>query len=374
MDTNRHNPFQRGRSIPGAAGPRPERPTPGAHGDPLPLGEAPVAVAPAAEDLPEILRPGSLIAGFEVLKSLGRRGLAWALEAREISQERCVLLKVLDPRLASNGSAHVRLRAEAGLAARVDHPCIQAVLSRGAAAGLEFYTEPLPAGPTLKEYLEGLPDFRGEDHYRDLAIRFAALSRAVRALHGAGIIHRGIEPSAIILEEGRLILGNFAAALELSPAGNQDPRERPEERFAGHGLARSPAHLAPEEFVQGGPLDLRSDIYSLGMTLYETAAGILPFPVIAPEGMGRLKLTRRPIAPRRLNPEIPLGLEAVIRQAIEESPLLRHGTAEELACDLERFAACKRGTARRHHLDPWSAGMPPDDGGGEELRDMARIA
>ncbi len=352
-----------------------ERPTPWASGSPLGSAAGGTSIraleggpAGAPSLKPAQFSPGEMIGDFEVLRDLGRGGMGIVLEAEQRARERRVALKVLDPRLISNRQAAARFKVEAALAARVVHPSIVPVLITGCALGQEYYAEPL-LDESLERSIDGTADIHGEGFFRDLALRFADLARGLEALHRAGILHRGIKPSNLFLHDQRILLGDFKLALNLASSGV----EKPEERFRGEGLARTPVYMAPEEFVQDA-LDPRSDVYSLGMVLYELSTGILPFPRCSVECMARLKLTRRPIAPRRLNPEVPLGLEAVIRQATEANLLLRHSSAEELARDLERFAARKRGSPRRHPSQgPESEG---DGGGGDEedLPELARIA
>jgi len=298
---------------------------------------------------------GTVIGGFEVVKELRRTRTGIILEARQLSRDRPASLKVLDSPLAATPQAVLRFQQEAALAGRLTHPAILPVLSTGPEGGYEFYATALPPGPTLAQFLAGAAASRGEDFYREAALRLAGLARTVEALHRSGVLHRRLLPSSIYLEGDRFLLTDFEMAVEMG-AG-----ERPESLPSGEESPAPLVYLAPEEFVRGSQLDARTDVYALGMTLFELAGGALPFPR-CPEGeLARLKLTRKPIAPRRLNPEIPLGLEAVIRQAIEESPTLRHSSAGELAHDLERFAARKRGKGRRH-------GFPclPAPGGEEE--------
>jgi serine/threonine-protein kinase len=106
-------------------------------------------------------------------------------------------------------------------------------------------------------------------------------------------------------------------------------------------------YMSPEQFSPGAdPYSPANDIYALGLSLYEVICGVSPFPRCSDEEMARQKLTRLPQAPRHFNPAAPLGLEAIIRRAIEPRPSLRYPTADTLAADLERFAEKKRGHRR----------------------------
>jgi len=337
------------------------RPLPIPPARPLPWPE-PSAATPVVETI----HPGTTIGDFEVVRELGRGATSFTLEARQPSRERLVVLRVLAPALAEIPEAARRFHIEAALAARVSQPGILPVLAAGSSGGYEHYATALAAGPTLAEFIESALGRRGELFFHDASLYFARLARAVEALHAAGIIHRKISPANLFLDGERLVLTDFERAVEVSaawPAESVPEAER---------SSRSAIYLAPEEFVHGAAVDPRTDVYSLGMCLYELCAGLLPFPHCKDEDLARLKLTRRPIAPRRMNPEIPLGLEAVIRQAIEANPTLRHATASELAWDLERFAERKRGHTRRHDCPRLDGGLRGEEG--EDLPDLARIA
>jgi serine/threonine protein kinase len=313
--------------------------------------------------------PGEMIGDFEVVRELGRGGLRIVLEAEQRSRERRVVLKVLDPRWADRPQVGVRFKVEAALAARVVHPSLVPTFSAGSVLGHEYYVEALLA-ESLEQSMEGSTEAHGEGHFQEIALRFAEVARGLSALHRAGILHRGIKPSNLFLSDQKILLGDFKLALNMTTSTGG---KKPEDSFREEGLTRTPLYMAPEEFVHEG-LDARSDVYSLGMVLYELSTGILPFPHCSVDSLARLKLTRRPIAPRRLNPQVPLGLEAVIRQAIEGNPLLRYSSAEELAHDLERFASRKRGCPRRHPSQgPEHDGDDGQQGGEEDAPDLVPI-
>lgn len=293
--------------------------------------------------------PGSIVGGCEVIRELRRSGLSIVLEARDRALGRKVILKVLDPRLSGTPEAVGRFQREASLAARVAHPGIVPVLGSGSRDGLEHYLEPFIDIPTLADLIDSGFPARGGDFHRHLALRFAGLADAVDALHSAGILHRAIHPGNIFVDGDRFILGGFEAALDLAcwedwtgPSPGEPSREE--------GIGKTGTYLAPEEFLRGTAPHPAADIYAMGMTVFEASTGVPPFPACSLEDLARLKLTRRPIAPRKLDPEIPLGLDAVIRQATETNPILRHRSAADLSRDLERVGSGKRGPTRSHVL------------------------
>jgi serine/threonine protein kinase len=190
---------------------------------------------------------------------------------------------------------------------------------------------------TLEQAAEESLEQKDPRHYADLAARFASLVRAVAKLHEAGIVHRDIKPANILIDsEGRYLLADFGSAVGASePAG------------LGSECGGTVLYMSPEQLCPGAdPRDPRADIYSLGVTLYEVATGYQPFPLLADAEVARWKLTRLPPLPRQLNPYLPIALEAMIRQASDPRPDMRHSTAEELARDLERFFCRRRARSR----------------------------
>ena len=134
-----------------------------------------------------------------------------------------------------------------------------------------------------------------------------------------------------------MALSDFGSALD---GRNRSP-------ILEHSLWGTLRYMSPEQFgPDPNPYDPRMDIYALGLSLYEVVTGLTPFQHSSQEELVRLKLTRVPPAPRQVNSKLPLGLEAVIRQAIEPNPRLRYPTSGAFAVDLERFAELKRGHRR----------------------------
>jgi serine/threonine protein kinase len=266
------------------------------------------------------------------------------------SENRQVALKVLSPHLSGVPAARDRFRREAELAMRIHDPGIVPVHSFGIDGSYHYYVMDLLDVPTLDEFIDNNLGTRGEAFFIEASRLFAGLCRSVAGLHSAGILHRDIKPTNIFLtRDSRLVLADFGVAIDM-----RAPRpERLGDDRRGEGrvfdILGTPPYMSPERFVQGNDcLDPRADVYSLGMSLYELVTGVLPFPECSVEEVARLKLTRKPPSPRALLAAVPLGVEAIIRQAIEIHPDLRYQTAEEMAIDLERFANHRRGSTRRH--------------------------
>ncbi|MBI4584516.1 MAG: serine/threonine protein kinase [Planctomycetes bacterium] len=327
-------------------------------------------------DLPAKIVPGMEIGGFRIIEPIGSGGTAAIYRALQRSSDREIALKVLSPHLAPIQAAVERFHREAELPARFDHPGIIPIYRRGVDLGYHYYAMKLMRGPTLAEFIDKAEGTRGEALFRDAALLFASLCRTVAAVHSRDLIHQDIKPTNLFLandsNRNRLVLTDFGVAADLS---RPEFMEAADISIAPKGealLLGTPAYMAPERFIQGkqNP-DPRSDVYSLGLCLYELVTGVLPFPACGDEEMARLKLAQKPPSPRSVLATVPLGLEAIIRQAIESHILLRYQTAVEMALDLERFAQNRRSNTRKHRGPeaPFLNPPPPDeediDGAGE---------
>jgi serine/threonine-protein kinase len=247
-------------------------------------------------------------------------------------------LKVLSAHFGLLPEARRRFEAEYELARRVAHPGIIPVYERGCDAGYWFYSMRLESSRTVAA-LKG----RGESDSRDgfylrLAALFAQAAASLEALHRNGIVHRDVKPDNLLLgRDGGLVLCDFGSALD---ARHRDPA-------LADGLWGTVRYMSPEQFrPDADPYDPASDIYALGVTLYEVATGVSPFPRTTEHELVRWKLSRLPPAPRRVRPDLPLGLDALIRRAMEPNRSLRFQSAGELALELDRFALAKRGSRR----------------------------
>lgn len=292
--------------------------------------------------LPPRIEEGTLIGGFEVLEELRSGSLASVYRAHQLSRDRQVALKVLSPHLLHVADAVSRFRREARLAGRVTHPGIVPVHEYSFDGTYHHYAMKLVTEPTLVDLVDSAFGNRDDSFFRDAALLFAALCRTVAALHAGGIVHQDIKPGNVfVVAPRRPLLFDFGAATEIGPGGHS---AGPDENAVG-----TPAYMAPERFIPArSPPDPRSDIYSLGVSLYELISGVLPFPPCPDEDMARLKLTRKPPSPRKHETSVPLGLEAIVRQALDIRPELRHASAVDMARDLERFARNRRTNTRSH--------------------------
>jgi serine/threonine protein kinase len=285
------------------------------------------------------LERGDRLGAFRIEREISSGGAARVYAAADTTTKRRVALKVLSAHLGQDPEGERRFEAEYRLASRVAHAGIVRVVSWGRDRGHHFYAMELLGGETAASLprAEDGSDGEGQDFAR-LAMLFAPVARALEALHARGIVHRDVKPDNLLIDGGgSLLLADFGSALD---ALERDP-------LLERCLSGTLRYMSPEQFCPGAdPYDPLQDIYSLGLVLYEAATGIPAVPRLPEKEVARWKLSRLPALPRALNPRLPLGLEAIIRRAMEPEPRLRHPAAGELARDLERYATLRRGSSR----------------------------
>jgi tetratricopeptide (TPR) repeat protein len=280
----------------------------------------------------ELRESARSVEGYELLHRLGEGAMGVVWLARECRLDRLVALKLI-----SNGANPLmsqRLLREGQAAARLQHPNIVAVHALGGSGPSTYLAMDFLEGGNLRELLDRRPMAP-----RAAAELAAKLAGALAHAHGAGILHRDIKPSNILLDlaaEPHLADFGLAGALE----GRGDLTEPGQ-------VAGTPAYLAPELLSGADRASPQSDIYALGIVLYESAAGRTPF-----EGGSTAEILRQivqlpPIAPRILVPAIPRDLETIILRCLEKTPSLRYASAQALHDDLGRFLRGEPITARR---------------------------
>ncbi len=275
------------------------------------------------------------IAGYQVLGELGRGGMGVVYRARQPGLDRFVALKVLTLGDGADGEWVQRFVREAQAAARLQHPNIVRIHDVGAEGNRYWFTMDLIEGSSLASLID-----RREVGPLELARIGAAIARALHAAHEKGIVHRDVKPSNILVgKDGSPYLSDFGLALDSSAAAARLTR-------TGATLG-TPPYMPPEQ-VQAGEarVDARSDVYSLGASLYEGLTGRLPF-----DGSGVFAIVRKvvhedPIEIRRLDPRAPIDLVTIVEKAMEKAPARRYETALDLAADLERFVAGEAVLAR----------------------------
>lgn len=259
---------------------------------------------------------------YRVTQVLGRGGMAEVYQARDPVLDRKVAIKVIHPHLAGDGGFGERFRREARLVASLRHPHIVQLYDYDVSNGQPFMVMEYLDGGTLKERLIDLRA-RGETMPLEQIERLlAALASALDYAHARGAVHRDIKPTNILLTPtGEPVLTDFGIAKILSDAVQFT--------MTG-GVVGTPAYMAPEQAANES-VDVRTDLYSLGVVLYEMATGRVPFEGDSPTAVMLQHLTTPPPPPRRHNPALPEAVEAVILKALAKNPDERFRSVGELA-------------------------------------------
>jgi len=287
---------------------------------------------------------GQTISHYRVVKKLGGGGMGIVYEAEDARLGRHVALKVLPDKLGSDAEALDRFQREARAASALNHPHICTIYDIGEHDGRPFIVMELMKGQTLKELIDKRPLDPGR--VVEIAVQ---VTDALDAAHSAGILHRDIKPANIfVTDRGQAKLLDFGLA-KLTPAGQPSDTadsERPTAAVVGQlthtgATMGTVAYMSPEQ-IRGESLDARSDIFSLGVVLYEMATGSEPFQGktagIIIDGI----LNKAPIPPRELAPGIPEVLERIINRALSKDRAQRYRSAKDLLTAL-RFLTTQSG-------------------------------
>mgnify|MGYP001321892606 CR=1 FL=1 len=257
---------------------------------------------------------------------LGQGGMARVYRAKQANLDRDVAIKILPPYYAADPAFVERFKLEARALARLSHPHIVIVHDAGEDQGRLYIVMEYVAGGNLRQYMaQSMP-------LREVVRIIKEVADALAYAHAHGIIHRDVKPVNVLLDENkRAVLSDFGIAkvMETSAAFTR----------GGAGVG-TPEYMSPEQ-CRGGAIDTRTDIYALGVMLYEMLTGHTPFEADNYTALAHSHIYEAPPPPSRLNPRISPAVQAVVLKALEKDPANRFQTATEMAQAFEAAAAAQ---------------------------------
>ena len=259
---------------------------------------------------------------YEILEKIGTGGMAVVYKARCHRLNRLVAIKILKDELAGDEDFRRRFHTESQAVAMLSHPNIMAVYDVSKTGNIDYIVMELLEGITLKQYInrKGLLGWKESLHFA------MQICKAILHAHSKGVIHRDIKPQNImILKDGSIKVADFGIARLISTQSTLTQES-----------LGSVHYISPEQ-AKGGHVDARTDIYSLGVVMYEMLTSQLPFVGDSPVSVAIQHISAIPLHPRDINPDIPRGLEDITMHAMEPNLSKRYTTAEEMLLDLEEF-------------------------------------
>ena len=260
---------------------------------------------------------------YQIVRHLARGGMAEVYLARDLLLDRPVALKVLFPEFATDRSFVERFRREARSAANLNHPNIVSIYDWGEEEGTYFIVMEYVDGLTLRDVIRR----QGPLLANRAAEIGADIAAALHFAHVGGVIHRDVKPGNVLITATQVKVTDFGIAR----AG--DPAESLTQAGAVMGTA---TYFSPEQ-AQGHVVDPRTDVYSLGVVLFEMVTGRPPFTGDNPVSIAYQHVREEPGSPSRHNPDVPPAFDAIVAKAMSKNRANRYSSAEELRADLIRF-------------------------------------
>ncbi len=259
---------------------------------------------------------------YEILEVIGTGGMAVVYKARCHRLNRIVAIKILKDDLSQDAEFRRRFHAESQAVAMMSHPNIINVYDVSHSDNVDYIVMELIEGITLKQYMEQ----KGALNWREVLHFATQIAKALEHAHSRGIIHRDIKPhNIIILKDGSVKVADFGIA-RVSSAQSTLTRE-----------ALGSVHYISPEQAKGGKIDYRSDLYSLGVVMYEMLTGRPPFDGETPVSVAIQHINAQAVMPRTIQPQIPLGIEQITMRAMKADMDERYESAAEMLWDLDEF-------------------------------------
>ncbi len=271
-----------------------------------------------------MLKPGTFIGDrYEVIDLVGSGGMAYVYKAKCHRLNRYVAIKILKPEYSSDKSFVDKFRNEAQSAAGLSHPNIVGVYDVGDDGELHYIVMELVEGITLKHFI----DRKGKLEIKEAIGIGIQIAKGMEAAHDNNIIHRDIKPQNIIIsKEGKVKVADFGIAKAINS-----------NTITSNSMG-SVHYLSPEQ-ARGGYSDEKSDIYSLGVTLYEMLSGQVPFAGDNTVSVAMLHIQAEPTSLRELDPSIPISVDRIVAKCMQKRPDRRYHSASDLIVDLKKSIA-----------------------------------
>src|SRR4051812_20500929 len=304
------------------------------------------------------LEPGAMFAGYRIEGLIDRGGMGVVYRATDVDLDRAVALKIIAPEHTKNPDAVARFKSEARLAASLEHANIVPIHRGGEVDGVLYLAMRLVPGTNLRQLID-----RGPLPTESIRRVITQMADALDVAHEAGLVHRDVKPANIMVTgEGKnehIYLTDFGLTKRLGTA---------ESLTRTGGWVGTPDYVAPEQ-IQGGKIDGRADVYSLGCVLYEMLTGSVAFPRDNDVAKLWAHVTDPPPPPSLKRPDLVKSFDDVVAKATAKDPDARYQKASDLAAAVDSAVAEQEGKSQED-LSEAAAG-PPDwtvqPGGGEEI-------